>query len=397
MDKSPAYINTEKETRSFFWFMTLILVGLSVWLVITEPQLQHPKRLIPYCIIMIIHLMLHWSLRNYADKPVWTIGYVLIQGTITAALILLVPNIGLTLGLSLALVGEAIGVFGLSKRGFLAALFYLMLSLGFFVWLSGFSQIGWWLLALIPMIIFVVLYVEMYSRQVKANDRAQELLKELEDANRQLTDYAAQVEDLTIAAERQRMARELHDTLSQGLAGMILQLEAADANLANGKLEKTRDILHQTMESARKTLSNARLAIDDLRHPPISDCEAVLQQIIERFITETSLECVLEGKLPQNLSEAMTDSITKITTEALTNISRHAAATRVVITAAVEDKNLLFEISDNGNGFNPATVPESGHYGLIGMYERARMIGGHISVTSESKKGTTISIRIPLP
>ncbi len=396
MDKSPAYINTEKETRSFFWFMTLILVGLSVWLIIAEPGLKVPKRLIPYCLLMVIHILLHWSLRKFADKPGWTIGYVLVQGLLTVAMILIVPNIGLTLGLSMALVGEAIGVYGLTKRGLLAVLFYLILSLGFFIWLSGISQIGWWLLALIPMIIFVVIYVEMYSRQAKANERAQELLKELETANCQLTDYAAQVEDLTIAAERQRMARELHDTLSQDLAGMILQLEAVDANLANGKTEKSRQIVQHTMESARKTLSNARLAIDDLRHDPSSDCEKALQQIAEKFSEETNLECVLETNLPQDLSYTIIDAVSKITTEALTNISRHANATRVTISAALEEKKLLLEIIDNGNGFNPSTVPETGHYGLIGMHERARLVGGHITVTSEPGQGTTISIRIPL-
>ena len=80
-----------------------------------------------------------------------------------------------------------------------------------------------------------------------------ELLAELETANRQLTEYAARVEDLTIAAERQRMARELHDTLSQGLAGLILQLEAADAHLAANRPERARGILEQSMEKARGT------------------------------------------------------------------------------------------------------------------------------------------------
>jgi len=94
-----------------------------------------------------------------------------------------------------------------------------------------------------------------------------ELLAELESANRQLTEYAARVEDLTIAAERQRMARELHDTLSQGLAGLILQLEAADAHLAADRPERARGILEQSMEKARGTLKEARQVIDDLRQP----------------------------------------------------------------------------------------------------------------------------------
>ena len=105
----------------------------------------------------------------------------------------------------------------------------------------------------------------MYSRQADARVKAQELLAELEAANRRLTESADQIEDLTLANERQRMARELHDTLAQGLAGLILQLEAADSHLASGHPDRAQAIVQQAMTRARETLAESRRAIDGLR------------------------------------------------------------------------------------------------------------------------------------
>src|SRR5512141_2059623 len=94
---------------------------------------------------------------------------------------------------------------------------------------------------------------------------------------KQLTEYAAQVEDLTIANERQRIARELHDTLSQGLAGLILQLEAADAHLSNKNSEQAQTIVTNAMAQARVTLADARHAIDDLRQSSRDDLDSALR------------------------------------------------------------------------------------------------------------------------
>src|SRR5690606_37880015 len=90
-------------------------------------------------------------------------------------------------------------------------------------------------------------------------------LAELETAHRQLAAYAAQVESLTLSNERQRMARELHDTLSQGVAALVLQLEAANAHLQNGRHDRAAGIIDLSLRRARNTLAESRAAIDDLR------------------------------------------------------------------------------------------------------------------------------------
>jgi NarL family two-component system sensor histidine kinase YdfH len=398
MKNSSTLINTERETRIFFWFMTLVLGGMFVWVVATQPEMRQPQRLIPFAILLNGNILLHWMLRRFVERPGWTVGYMLVQGAISFVIVILARNIGLTFSLYMALVGEAIGVYGITKRGMAAAGYYLALSLGSFVVMYGFtaalSQIGWWMLGTIPMIIFVVIYVEMYTRQANANERAGKLLEELQAANEQLTTYANQVEDLTIANERQRMARELHDTLSQGLAGLILQLEAADAHLSGNRPEKAQAIVKQTMERARGVLAEARQAIDNLRSAAPDDIEAALRQETARFQEATGISCDVTIALSTPPPTSLREPLQRIAAEALTNIARHAQASHASLHLSADAASLRLEICDDGRGFDPASVPP-GHYGLVGMRERARLAGGTLDIKSAVENGTCITITLP--
>ena len=389
-------INTERETRIFFWFMTVVLVAMSLWAIVAQPEMQQPWRLGIFVLLMSAHILLHWILRVFAERPGWLIWYMLLQGGLAIALVYLSKDLGIAFAVSMALVGEAIGVYGITRRGFLAMAYYLILSLGFYIWVSGTTQIGWWLLGALPMVIFVVIYVEMYTRQSNANERAQALLNELEAANRQLTSYAEQVEDLTIAAERQRMARELHDTLSQGLAGLILQLEAANAYLESGRAEKAHQIIQNTMERARTTLADARRAIEDLREPATPDCKDILQGEVARFSASTGVPCTLEIDIPQDLPANLCDTMQRILAEGLANIAQHARAAHSQVFVSAQNKTIQLEIRDDGQGFDPKTIP-AGHYGLIGMRERIELAGGTMEIESRSGQGTSIVVRMPIP
>jgi NarL family two-component system sensor histidine kinase YdfH len=276
-----------------------------------------------------------------------------------------------------------------------------MLGLSFTNYMLLIGQAGWyfWLLAMLPMTFFVAVYVTLYSRQAEARAQAQRLLADLEIANRQLSEYAARVEDLTITAERQRMARELHDTLSQGLAGLILQLEAADAHLEGARPERARLILEKSMEKARETLAEARLAIDDLRHATPRSLEAAVRQEAGHFTDSTGIPCTPEIDLPADIPDPVSEAAIRLSMEGLTNIARHAHATRVTLRiAGVEEKDkaaLELEICDNGAGFDPEKV-EPGHYGLLGMRERVRLAGGSLELRSAPGQGTCLLARFPL-
>jgi two-component system, NarL family, sensor histidine kinase YdfH len=248
---------------------------------------------------------------------------------------------------------------------------------------------------MLPMSFFVVIYVVLYSRQAEARRQAQRLLGDLEGANRQLTEYAARVEDLTIAAERERMARELHDTLSQGLAGLILQLEAADAHLSANHPERARSILEQSMGKARDTLREARQAIDALRQPAGGDLAEAIDREVERFNQATGEACEPSIELKEGVPEPVSDTAIRVISEGLTNIARHARARNVTLRVADAGGEMAIEIRDDGVGFDPQAV-QTGHYGLLGMRERVRLAGGKLEVQSEAAKGTCILVHLPL-
>jgi NarL family two-component system sensor histidine kinase YdfH len=299
--------------------------------------------------------------------------------------------------LYLALIGEAFGILRMSAWGYPAVGYYLLLSLVNYGMIVGWEYTGWWAVGTLPIVIFIAIYVTLYSRQSEARARAQALLEDLQVANRQLADYAAQVEDLSIANERQRMARELHDTLSQGLAGLILQLEAADAHLSQNHPHRAQEIVQQAMEQARATLSEARQAIGDLRqgsYGPVRLADSIRQEAIH-FTQATGLPCEVEINLPETISEDISEPVLRAVSEGLTNVARHAHASRASVYVAPQDDRLLVEICDNGGGFDPQAV-KAGHYGLLGMRERIRLAGGTLHIQSDSLSGTKLLLSLPL-
>jgi NarL family two-component system sensor histidine kinase YdfH len=245
--------------------------------------------------------------------------------------------------------------------------------------------------------VFVLIFVWLFHWQNRAREEAQTALRDLDAAHRQLAEYAAQVEDLTLVNERQRMARALHDTLSQGLAGLVLQLEAIDSHLSRGNTAKGQAITQQAMDRARSTLADARRAIDDLRSGDLAelDLETAVREEADRFTAATGISCDLAISLPTALAEEVRDNALRVVAEALTNVARYAQAQHVVVTIRPLDHTLDVEVRDDGMGFDPAQVG-AGHYGLIGLRERARLIGGTLNLESSPGQGTTLRVCLPL-
>jgi two-component system NarL family sensor kinase len=216
---------------------------------------------------------------------------------------------------------------------------------------------------------------------------------------------------LATAEERNRLAREIHDTLAQGLAGMALNLETADALLANPtKLEKAREYIRKTLNLARENLEEARRSVLDLRIASLQDkpVAQALAQLVEDFGRETGIEISfnLVGDTPPTLRyQARVEAgIYRIAQEALTNIRKHAQTDRAHVCLALENadtperKRLRLIISDWGKGFNPAYIPATiaSHFGLKGMNERARLLGGALAINSTPGEGTQIELVLPL-
>lgn len=387
--------NLEHDYRVFLWFLTLTTCGMYIWAVNTSPTLQQNPGLLVLCtVLLIIYTTLHWFIDRIYRKPGWWTGYVLLQGALAFTITLMTNILVMNFALFLALIGESIGVWGLSRRSLLTIAYYLVLSLATYWILYSIYEMIWWIVAIVPTLLFIAIYVTLYNRQAEANDRARELLAELQSANRQLSEYAVQVEDLTIATERQRMARELHDTLSQGLAGLILQLEAADAYLTQDHPEKARQIVQQTMQRARVTLGEARLAIDNLRSAAAPTLEEILRQEVDRFRAAAEIDCSLDIDLGDELTPEQRDAIARIIPEALTNIRYHAQASRVWVQLCGDDSEVRLRIEDNGVGFDPAATPP-GHYGLLGIRERTHLAGGELTIQSKPGEGTQLMVHFP--
>ncbi len=377
----------------------LALESVYGWAWYTVPELRAPARLIPFTALMLVHAGLHLVGPRLAPRRRWLPLYFVAQGALIFAITQLAANSQstFTLYLYLALAAQAIGL--LYTRPHLAVpvvVGILLLGVINFVWLWGWAALPSFLWLAAPQTLLIVASVVLFFRQANARKRAQELLRELETAHRQLAEYAAQMEDLTLAAERQRLARELHDTLAQGLAGLILQLEAADSQLGRGRPERAQAIVAQAMERARTTLADARRAIDDLR---VDETERNLAEAVrakaDRFILATGIPCSLDvAPLPAILPHVR-EHILRAISEGLTNAARHARARQVWVRVGGDDP-LEVVVRDDGVGFDPAVVNgRAGHYGLIGLQERARLLGGWFGVTSAPGAGTTLTLRLP--
>jgi NarL family two-component system sensor histidine kinase YdfH len=393
---SSQHQSVDRDPRLFMAFLTMVVVAMYIFALINNPALRQPLSFIICSLLISIHLALHWYLETITQRSTkWVAGYIIGQGLLAFLIVFLTNTVGMVFALFMGLVGESVGLLGFKRWGLLALTYYLLLSFISFFYFVGTEPLIWWVIGTVPIVLFIVIYVTLYVRQAEARARAQTLLLELEQANRQLSEFADRVEDLTIANERQRMARELHDTLSQGLAGLILQLEAADANLANNHPEKARSIVQQSMGNARIALEGARRVINDLRQPePLELAEAIRLEAY-RFTNTTSIPCEIYTTFTEPTSETIREAIIRSIAEAFNNIANHAEATQVSLEGTNKDKTLIISIKDNGKGFDPEHIP-AGHYGILGIRERTTLAGGQFEIESSPGQGTTIRLHFPI-
>ncbi|MGB3700974.1 MAG: sensor histidine kinase [Anaerolineales bacterium] len=395
-NSSPEIAKAERDPRLFVWFVTLVVTSMYVVTLINTKSVRQPVILFIFTGLTLVHILLHWQLGKIINHPRKTTWYILVQGVLAFMILLFAKNLFIIIALYMILLGEAVGLFGLTRRGLLAAIYYLVLLSVSLINLSGWASSANLLLSTLPIAVFVILFVALYMRQNEAREQAQSLAAKLETANLQLGEYAVQVEELTLAAERQRMARELHDTLSQGLTGLVLQLEAIKAHLEAGRGERAVAIIEQSLARARSTLADSRSVIDDLRAVPAGMPEAMRAKT-ERFTQATGIPCELSLALgdttpPPNTS----DHLLRVLNEALTNVTRHAQAGQVWVRLEAKNNHLELEIRDDGQGFEPGIVTGAGHYGLLGMRERARLVGGTLEIESGTGRGTRIRLVVPI-
>ena len=197
--------------------------------------------------------------------------------------------------------------------------------------------------------------------------------------------------------ERNRLAREIHDTLVQGLTGIIMQLETADAFLEGAQSDRGREALRQAIALTRSNLEEARRSVFDLRAAPLEgrSLDQALASLIHDRQTDAKLKITFEASGSRPLPARIEAGLYRIAQEALTNIVRHARARRVMVRWLTTPKYTQLLIEDDGVGFDVGQLPSDWH-GLMGMQERARLLGGTLTLRSQPKRGTQIQVTIPL-
>ncbi len=206
---------------------------------------------------------------------------------------------------------------------------------------------------------------------------------------------------LATIEERNRLAREIHDTLAQGLAAITLQLETADA-LAATRPERAHETIKRALKLARGNLEEARRSVLDLRAAPLQDhtLPEALALLAQAEATPDVEYTYTPAQDFPSLPARVEAGLYRIAQEALTNARKHAAAGHIEIKLVAEEQWVSLLVQDDGLGFDPAKVTQragsgSGHFGLAGMGERVKLLGGSICILSEPGAGTCIEVSIP--
>jgi signal transduction histidine kinase len=205
---------------------------------------------------------------------------------------------------------------------------------------------------------------------------------------------------LAVVEERNWLAREIHDTLAQSLVALTLQLELTITKMENeGDTSWVVDSLRKALDLSRQNLEDARRAVAKLRGDRVAEfgLTGALRQLMQSFLEDSGVEVQASisgnlGGLPINLEEGLY----RIAQEALRNISKHAQPRHVSMSLRRYRKQIHLTIKDDGVGFDLLAERKDGHYGIIGMGERASLLGGRVEVHSRAGAGTMVRAVLPV-
>jgi signal transduction histidine kinase len=208
-----------------------------------------------------------------------------------------------------------------------------------------------------------------------------------------------QSRELAVLEERTRLARDLHDSVTQSLYSLVLLTEGWRRLLSAGSGAQIEDYLRRIGEIAQQALQEMRLLIHELR-PPMLEQEGLVGAVRKR-LDAVEKRVGIEARVVMDdlveLPTALEEGLYWITQEALNNTLKHAAAKKETVRIYVEGKLLVLEITDDGQGFNLAATKHRGGMGLASMEERARQMGGTLTIESAPSQGTTVTVRVPAP
>ncbi|MEC1645892.1 sensor histidine kinase [Bacillus halotolerans] len=339
-----------------------------------------------FTVLIAIFAMLHWHSYRWVKKRV--ILYFVLQGLITFTLANIMTGflVLIIIGLYAFLIGQIAGIAD-RRRTFLILYLLLLLSINATNQIHKGEYLHFLVIA-VPIMIVIITYAATLFAQVDEKIKAQLTLERLGLAHQQ-------VEQLTLQNERQRMARDLHDTLAQGLVSLNMQLDAINVHISKGNTDRAKEIIQQSMNRVKSTLADARSAIDNLRSKS-EEIDSLKERItlqMDHFKDATGLSCFLDYRLTQLPDVRTAENCYYIIGECLTNAAKHAEAETIWVSIWDEKGNLHLTVRDNGKGFDVEKGRKKrGHYGLLGIQERVRAMKGQFNIKSKKSIGTQIEI-----
>jgi signal transduction histidine kinase len=326
-----------------------------------------------------------FSITRRSAKRQTAVIYFIVQLLLAALLIKLRGRTGELSFILLPLAGQSALLLPVRWMTSVCVLIYLLLVMPLLA-------VNRWFDAVIVAVVYGtgIVFVVVFTR-IAASER--EARASLAEANRLLRENAAQVEELAVTKERNRMAREIHDSLGHYLTVVHIQIGAAQA-IFNQDGERALEHLAKAQTLTQEGLTEVRRSVAALRASPTEGrpLTEALGKLVEQWnATGMSAAFVVAGT-PRELTPAADLTLYRAAQEALTNVSKHASATEAVLTLDYrQSESVLLAVQDDGVGSG-----DSGSgFGLLGVRERAQLLGGEVRLVAESGKGFRLEVELP--
>lgn len=411
----PRYFTRSRRNTSVLSRFPLILVeAVYVWYFFT--QTDSAVQFVCITILTVIHADLYAMEKRIIARRRLMLPYLYAQFLLLLMISAMTNSWFLPLGFYGALVLKIVELLERTEAGLARPFgYFLLYASGGYLDLCRLianQRVNWFYL--LPLVICLAANIPLFLRQIQACKELQRQLRdqqrsydellathaELAAAHAQLGAHLVELEELTLSNERQRLARELHDTLTQGLVSLIWQLEALEARLVDGQAQRAREIAQLAMQGARTTLGESRRAIHALRSGASeiavqgASLSETAQAEIQRFNEATGIVCRSDLRLLEAMPVPVGQQAMQAIKEGLTNVARHAHASEVWVGVSSNGAVFELEIRDDGRGFDPQRIA-AGHYGLLGLRERAQQLGGDLDIRSVPGKGTRLQMSLP--